>query len=155
MSILKGANRTKADDATSAGSKILDPGVLGGKIRCLIDYYEMLGTEEALDTIAIGSRLPKGVRVVGATILTEDLADTCTLHLGDKEDPDRYVASLDGTTAGIARLGQALVNDSLAHKCDESVAATLDTDIIVTFATLAAVLNVGARVTVVIFYAQE
>ena len=153
MSTLKGVNRTKAD--SPSGANIADPGVLGGNVKTMIDYYEMDGTEVALDIIELAKRLPKGARMLEAIVLTEKLADTCTLHLGDKEDPDRYISSQDATTPTIVRLGEALTDDSLGYEMDESVAATLDTEVILTLATLAASIVSAARVTVVLMYTHE
>ena len=153
MSTLKGVNRTLADTPTAGN--ITKPGLLGGNVRCMIDYYEMLGTEVALDTLQMGKRLPVGAKVLDVKVLTEDLADTCTLHVGDEEDADRYMSSLDGTTAGIHTMCESLVEDSLAYEVDETTSTTLDSQIILTFATLAATLNTGARVTVVTLYTYE
>ncbi len=155
---LYGANQTKAKDPS--GANILAPGVLGGNVKTMIDYYEMLGTESSADIIEVGKQLPKGARVLSTTILTEDLADTCTLHLGDYEDVDRYMSSIDGTAVGRFTTVEALTTDSLAYEVDETnsgktIGSGIDSQLILTFATLAATLNTGARVTVVITYTHE
>lgn len=150
---LYGANQTKARDPS--GANIADPGVLGGNVKCMIDYYEMLGTEVALDVIEMGKKLPKGARVLDIDVLTEDLADTCTIHVGDYEDTDRYMQSISCQAAARFRNLETLTEDSLGYECDESVSTTLDTQIIMTFATLVATLNVGARITIVIRYTHE
>ena len=153
MSTLYGANKTLARDPSGANQ--LDPGVFGGNIKCQVDYYEMLTTESSADVIELGDKLPKDARVLDILVLTEDLADTCTFHIGDYEDPDRYMSSIDGTAAGRHTHLEALTTDSLGYKCDDTTPSTSDRQIILTFATLAATLNLAAKVTIVIHYTHE
>ncbi len=65
---LYGTNKTKARLGTSAGSNILAMGLYGGKVRCMVDTYTILGTESDGDTIEMGDRLPRGAHVLEQTL---------------------------------------------------------------------------------------
>jgi hypothetical protein len=92
------------------------PGTQDGRVRVLSDSYVFSGNVfSASDFIKIGT-LPKGARVVGAGIRSEDLGTTGGFSLGTEADPDGFVAALTCTTAAgdvkssttEAQLGQQL-----------------------------------------------
>jgi len=105
MAYGKGINRTIMDAITPA--TILDPGVAGGNVRCMVDRYTGT-TAEAGDTLTVemGGDLPKGARVTGITIQTA--ANGITIDVGDVVDTDRYISAavasqasyIDNVTAG-------------------------------------------------------
>lgn len=89
MAALKGVNATKI--AAMVPADILSPGLCGGNVRCMTDYYVGLGTESASDTIKIGAPLP-----VGATVLFVTCANTSiggTVGIGDAVSATRYVSA--------------------------------------------------------------
>lgn len=153
MAILKGANRTHADVATSAGSHITDPGTLGGKVRCMVDTYTILGTEADADVIEMGKALPKGARVLEQILsCNASVAAVVTADVGDYEDVDRYMAAVNLAAAAINRIDEP--DTGAAYKVDESVAATLDSQIIITLHTMTTPVA-GTIITLITLYAQE
>jgi len=93
MATIKGANRTIMDNITPA--TVLDPGLAGGVVRCMIDTYTALGTEVATTVIEMGGDLPKGARVLKVVVYNGDAAST--LAVGDAGSSGRYEDSVAAT----------------------------------------------------------
>ena len=87
MATLQATNKTIVDAITP--STVLSPGKLGGNVRCLVDKYTGLGTESANDTIEFGTDLPKGATILN--VIVRQVATGTTVHVGDAEDPNRYI----------------------------------------------------------------
>ena len=140
MATRKGANKTIIDAITP--STILDPGKMGGNVRCLIDTYTSATTEAASDTIEMGADLPVGARILWGVIV-QDTVGGNTLDVGDASDPNRYVdAAADNTTTDFTD-----VNTGVGYTI---VAAT--TQIIL---TLSGDLTAAGKVTLIVLYTVE
>lgn len=148
-----GVNRTKANTPTSAGSNITDPGTLAGKVRCMVDTYTIIAGNVDGDLIHMGKSLPKGAYVLEAILsCNASVAATVTADVGDAEDPDRYMAAVDLSAAAINRIDEP--DTGAGYKVDESVAATLDSQIIVRLNTMTTPVA-GTIITLIIFYTYE
>lgn len=111
MSDYYGVNATKAEDPSP--SNILAPGLLGGKVRVNVDSYEAAAVA-AGKTIQMGKALPVGATIVGMFLAFDDLsAAGATVHVGDADDADRYMASIDVATA--ASCVDAVLVDGLGY----------------------------------------
>lgn len=101
-----GVNATKA--LTPTGANILDPGLLGGRVRVMLDEYEFSSTA-ATKTVAVGQKLPVGARVIGIDLAFDDLTDGGgTIDIGNAEDDDLFASAVDvGTAQGMTK--QALL----------------------------------------------
>jgi len=104
MASVKGVNATKAADPQAAN--ILDPGLLGGKVRVMIDKYEAAALALGSD-ITVGKALPSGASVIGVQISTDALGAGVTVEVGDSDTSDRYIAAVDctGATTTVSTLG--------------------------------------------------
>ena len=144
MATLKAVNKTIIDAITPA--TILDPGKQGGNVRCFVDTYVGLGTEAAADVIEFGADLPVGAKILWGWI--ELAAVGGTPDLGDAEDADRYVDEASDNAV-------TMFNDTITglnYEIDNSVAATPDSQLIV---TLDAAVTLAGVITVCIFYTVE
>ena len=90
MATVKGANRTIMDSITP--STVLDPGLAGGIVRCMVDTYTADATEGAGTVIEMGGDLPKGARILDIIVTNPD--GSATMKVGDVADDDRYEASV-------------------------------------------------------------
>ena len=91
--VLYGVNATIA--AAGGASQILQ-GMVDGRAKVMVDSYVTLGTgEDATSTIAMGSVLPKGARILDVILaLSGALSASVTLDVGDASDPNRYLDSV-------------------------------------------------------------
>lgn len=106
-----GANATKALNPIS--TNILDSGVLGGKVRCMIDTYEAVAVA-AEKTIQMGQALPKGARILYMKVAYDDLTDGgATIDIGDADDADRYMNDINVGDPGNS---DAILVDGLGYK---------------------------------------
>lgn len=96
MATVNGVNYAKAVDPSPGN--IANPGVLGGKVRCITDTYTFAG-EVAGTIVNIGQALPKGAIVVGIEIANAALGAGVTLVLGDAADDARYSPAVIVCTA--------------------------------------------------------
>jgi hypothetical protein len=81
-------------------------------LRFITATYTMLGTEAANDLVRIG-KLPPNARVdpSHSTVVSDAVATTCTIDVGDDDDTgvgaaavaDRYADGLDVAAAGVDR----------------------------------------------------
>ena len=130
MATVYGVNKTKALTPTPAN--VLNPGLLGGKVRCMVDKYECAATA-AGTIIEVGQKLEKGAKILEVILASDNLANNTTLQVGDYEDDDRYIAATDhGAAALITRMTSAGAADAIGYEVDETTAATLDSQIIIT-----------------------
>lgn len=96
-----GANYTKA--FVSNPVQVVEQGLSGGKVKCLFDSYTLpAAVIDVGDVVKLGAlKLPKGARVVDATIACASLGTTGILKLGyaangvDSADDDAFIASAD------------------------------------------------------------
>jgi len=96
MAAVKGVNRTKAD--LPIGSSILGQSTSDAKICAIYDEYEAAALATA-STIAMGTPLPVGARVLNVILYSDDMGSTVTCDVGDADDADRYLDGIDVTNA--------------------------------------------------------
>lgn len=149
--IRKGVNRTLADSPT--GQNLLGAGLFGGKLRVMIDTYAMSdGTAEtALETVAMGDKLPIGAKVVEVILHTEDLSNaTLTIDVGDSVLVDRYIDGTDCTGVITAKMAAADTGRGF------TVTLATHQQILVTFATLTGGDPIDdALITLIVLYVVE
>jgi len=96
MAAVKGVNRTKAD--LPIGSSILGQATSDAKVCMIYDTYEASALENA-STIAMGTKLPVGARVINVILYSDDMGSTVTCDVGDADDADRYLDGINVTNA--------------------------------------------------------
>lgn len=131
MATVYGTNRTLAN--TPEGSNIIDPGLLKGKVRVMVDDYTFASS--AIGTIVeLGEYLPKGARVIDVELMSAALGSSVTLIVGDYEDDNRYITATECNTANLRTRLNAIAG--LNYEVDETTATATGTDrqIIVTTA---------------------
>lgn len=102
MATYKGANRTIMDAITPA--TVLDPGLAGGVVRCMIDTYTADATETTGTVIEMGGDLPKGARIIDVIVTNPDGAASMTV--GDAGSATRYETTIAaGVTAHMDNAG--------------------------------------------------
>lgn len=107
-----GVNATKAASPTS--ENILKAGLLGGKVRCMVDTYEAAAVAAA-KTIQMGQALPVGAKILGMKLAFDDLSGAgATIDVGDADDADRYMSAVDVATA--AGNSDAILVDGLGYE---------------------------------------
>lgn len=144
MSTLYGVNKTKID--AMKPSNTLSPGEMGGKVRCMIDTYVGLGTEQAADVIEMCAELPVGAKILWGWIELAVVGGTP--DLGDYEDTDRYVDEASDNAV-------TMFNDTITglnYEVDMTTASTPDNQLIV---TLDAAVTLAGVITVCVFYTVE
>ena len=152
MAAFKGVNKTKAD--SPSGANIVDPGVLGGNVKVMVDNYVAVGTEVAGDTIAMGKALPKGARILEIILHTAASGTGVTLDVGDAESHARYLSIIDCSSAAIARL-EAAELAGRHYEVDMTTASTPDNQILITVHAATTVLTAAAEIKLTIFYTHE
>ena len=98
-----GTNYAKSIDPSSAN--IVDPGVLGGKVRVMQDIGTITAvtTLKSTDYIVVGGKLPTGAQIVSIILSngTTGLGTDSYLTVGDEGDVDRYITQVQSTTAAV------------------------------------------------------
>ena len=84
---------------TPTGANIVAAGLLGGRVRCMIDTYEA-AAEASGSTIQMGQALPVGAHVVGV-ILGHDALGSATIAIGDADLATRYLDATSVSSAGL------------------------------------------------------
>lgn len=145
MGTVKGVNRTIMDAVTPAD--ILDPGLAGGKVRCMLDTYVADASEEAGTVIEMGGDLPRGARVLDVILANPD--GSATMSVGDAASATRYE---DSVAAGA--IEHTSVAGGLGYEILTDPDATTPTNqILVT--TIGDTLDTGLTTTIVILYTVE
>ena len=106
----RGVNNTLVN--TGGRSQIVQ-GIINARVKRSFDSYTTTGTnEDATTTIKVCEPLPKGARIVSVRLAHDGgLTATVTAHVGDSDDPDRYIVSAD-------MAGGAAVVEMLPGVCD-------------------------------------
>jgi len=139
----KGTNKTIIDSITP--STVLDPGVAGGRVRCMLDDYTGTGAEVLTTlTVKMGGALPLNARIVGVTIDCGALGGGHTINVGDAESTGRYISAAAASTCTYMN-----VNAGLNYKVDMTTAATPDNQILL---TLSGTVALAAKVYLAVFY---
>lgn len=147
--MLYGVNRTHANKASSAGSHIVDPGLMKGKVRVMTDEYTCLSTEVITDILQMGVALPVGARILDVVLACDDLGTTVNLSVGDAVDTTRYIPSTD--VAGAATLTRMALTEVDAVLTE--IISTI-TQILITFVAATTVVA-GQKIKLIVYYTQE
>lgn len=89
----EGINHAKTRDPSAAN--IVDPGLLGGKVRVMQDYATVTAGADLSSAgyIVLGGKLPTGSQVVRVVVggTMEVFATSSNVHVGDEGDANRYL----------------------------------------------------------------
>ena len=144
----EGVNYAKVQDPSS--DNIVDPGLIGGKVRVMQDYISIASTSlQSTDYIVVGTKLPTGSQVVDIKI-SSDATSTGSglIVVGDEGDADRYITSM-GVTANYVGTGP-----NTSGGIYYSVTGTTDNYIRITGAGNGTVLT-GSTVKISVMYVVE
>lgn len=90
-----GVNHAKS--LTPSSENIVDPGVLGGKLRVMQDYFTVGATNMTSNQYSVvGGKLPLGSQVVDIYVevpVTMAPGTNAYIKVGDEGDDDRYITS--------------------------------------------------------------
>lgn len=161
MATYNGINKTLA--LTPTGQNLLGSGLFGGKLRVMIDTYLMTtGDDEVTgQTVAMGSPLPTGAKVVEVLLHSEVLSSgAVAVSIGDAQTSTRYMSSVACGT-GAAQTSQ-MANAAVAgrgYKIQMTAAYiaanTPDNQILLTFTSVAATVIAGTKIILMVFYTVE
>lgn len=141
-----GVNYAKSIDPSSAN--IVDPGLLGGKVRVMQDYVSVAATTlKSTDYIVVGTKLPTGSQVVHIKVAGCNLNSSGTVVIGDEGDTDRYMTAI--STADVVAVGP-----SAATGIYYSVTGTTDNYIRITGAANGTVQS-GSTLKISVMYVVE
>lgn len=89
----RGVNHAKTLDPSP--ESIMDPGLMGGKLRVMQDYCTIDGTTNLISSnyFIVGKKLPKGSQVVKVIVggNVTGLGTNSRIVVGDEYDADRYI----------------------------------------------------------------
>lgn len=144
-----GTNYAKQLDPSPAN--IVDPGVLGGKVRVYQDYYTFGASSlNSTDYIIVGKMLPTGSQVVDITLTAGSplVTESALFVVGDEGDADRYITSTLLTANAVT------VGPKASGGVNYTVTGTTDNYIRVAGAATNAVIS-GATVKISVMYVVE
>jgi len=78
-----------------SGANIIDPGLVGGKVRVITDTVTIpaAATLGSTDYVIVGTKLPTGSMVTGIKLVGPAvLSSISSVNIGDEGDLDRYIA---------------------------------------------------------------
>lgn len=147
-----GSNYTKAFVANPV--QVVAQGESGAKVKCLMDSYTLPGAViDVGDVVKLGAlKLPKGAKVVDATIACASLGTTGILKLGyaangvDAADDDAFIASAD---AG----GQAVFSKPAAGAAGIFKALGAETQVVLGCSEIST--NTNVKIDVAVFYVLD
>ena len=87
----------------AGGESAILQGMVDARVKCMIDSYVTIGSSEDIGTtIAMGSKLPTGARVIDVILSASGAlgAGSTTLEVGDSDTAARYIA-LTAITADV------------------------------------------------------
>ncbi len=145
-----GTNYAKAIDPSSAN--IVDPGILGGKLRVMQDTAVVTAATNLNSSgyFIVGTKLPTGSQVVSIQLGSTLTALSTNNHLivGDEGDDDRYITSTQLTTNIV------MVGPNVATGMNYQVTGVTDNYIRIKGAINASILSSGT-LTIDVFYVTE
>lgn len=103
MSTLYGRNY---DEVYNNNGKV-DPGEYNGHKKVLFEDYTFVAEASSADILKLG-KLPKGARVLSATLKSPDLGGTGTIDVGTLANDEGDAADQDGFIAAADASGQAV-----------------------------------------------
>jgi hypothetical protein len=144
-----GVNYAKSIDPS--GANVLNPGIFGGKLRVMQDYYVQGATSlNSTDYIVVGGKLPTGAQVVSMKIcMGSPLASNASIVVGDEGDADRYITSTRLMTGGTVGVGP-----TVAGGMYYTVTGVTDNYIRVAGASTASIVS-GASLKISVMYIVE
>ena len=99
----RGTNYVKQADPTS--TNIIDPGLLGGKLRVMQDTFSVsvAANLNSTDYILVGGKLPTGAQVVKIILghPAHALGTQAAVDVGDQGDQNRYMENVQISTANV------------------------------------------------------
>jgi len=113
MANVSGVNYAKAIDPTS--DNILDPGVLGGRVRVMFDSYEC-ATLATDDVILVGQALKDGARVLDVVLFYDALGTDSAFTVGDAGDADRFLTTVSTSSAGATSMTEQATIEGFSYK---------------------------------------
>jgi len=130
MADLYGVQATKT--LTPTGANIVSPGLLGGRVRCMVDTIECAASAIGA-TIQMGQSLPVGAKVL-SVILAHDALGSATVDVGDADNADRYIDGADVSSAGVVGSVEAALVDAIGYEVlgTGATASGDDTTILIT-----------------------
>lgn len=136
---------------TPTGANIVASGLLGGRVRVMVDTYEA-AAEAAGSTIQMGQALPVGATVLGVWLAFDALGGA-TIAVGDADDADRYLTATSVASAGCVGTVEDDNVDGIAYTIlgTGTVASGDDTKILLTTATDA----ITGTVKLIVFYVVD
>jgi hypothetical protein len=146
-----GTNYAKSIDPSSVN--IVDPGVLGGKLRVIQDTFSFAAATVMGSTeyVQVGQILPTNAQVVGI-VLSNGGAGTGTdsyLVVGDQGDADRYITQVQSTTAAVT------TGPNVKTGINYVVTGTTDNIIRIAGVNSADCINSTGTVKITVFYVVE
>jgi len=98
-----GTNYAKTIDPSSAN--IIDPGIIGGKVRVMNDVATISATSvlQSTDYVIVGGKLPTGsqvVQVIVGTAVTA-FASWSNITVGDEGDANRYITTSSANATAV------------------------------------------------------
>ena len=147
----EGTNYAKQDDPI-ASSNIIDPGLLGGKIRVYQDTATVSASSNlnSTDYILVGGKLPTGSQVVKVIVGhgAHALGTQAAVDVGDEGDPNRYLSNIQISTANVQ------VGPNVVGGMYYSVTGTTDNYIRIT-GTAAGTRITSGTIKISVFYVVE
>jgi len=147
MAAVKGVNFTKSESPSS--DNIVDPGVLGGRIRVHQDTFEAAALASG-STIQVGRLLQPGAKILDIQLFFDALGAGVTLDVGDAADANRYISAVVTTSAGDTRLSN-IAGLQYSVLGTSTTPATTDDIIVITTGVGAAT----GTIKIVIIYAED
>lgn len=149
MADVYGVQATKT--LTPTGANIVSSGLLGGRVRCMIDTYEAAAVG-AGSTIQMGQALPVGATVI-SVMLAFDALGSATIAVGDADDADRYLTAISVASAGCVGTVEDDNVDGIGYTIlgTGEVAGGDDTIILLTTASAA----ITGTVKLIVFYVVD
>jgi len=143
-----GVNYAKFIDPKS--ENIIDPGLIGGKVRVMQDYFSIAASNiNSTNYVIVGGKLPTGSQVVDIKI-TGPAGTTAsnTVVVGDEGSANRYITSY------ILTAGEVKVGPTATGGMYYTVTGTTDNYIRIAGAASGAVIT-GATVKISVMYVVE
>ncbi len=150
-----GTNYAKTLDPSSAN--IIDPGLLGGKVRVMQDTAVISASSNLSSAyIVVGGKLPTGSQVVkiiiGSSCLIKAGGTASTVTVGDEGDPNRYMEAVILHT--LSTPNTVHVGPNVVGGMYYTVTGTTDNYIRIDQTTSNAVLSAGT-IKITVFYTVE
>jgi hypothetical protein len=134
MATLLGVQATKS---AATPAQLIEQGYAGGRVKCISDKYVLTGDLSADDVIEMGSKLPKGAKILDARIIHTALG-AGTLHVGWKASDDAAEAlDADGIMTSVAVTSAGSIGAAISHSTNAFVNKVMAGEVqpIVTVAT--------------------